>query len=73
MSGLDDAARAARTKTDQSVDPGDHALAHALRAAQRVEEDRLLADALHEEPDLTGIEPPPVGTIVIPKPPGAAE
>jgi hypothetical protein len=54
---LSDRARAARAAADCSTDRGVHAVANALEAAQRAEEDTLLADALHQEPDLTGLSP----------------
>jgi hypothetical protein len=41
VSGISDAAKAAREKASGSVDPGEHAVAHALTAAERAEFDAM--------------------------------
>lgn len=52
-----EAARRARETADASVDRGDHALANALTAAVRTEEDQLLLDALVECGPAHGVPP----------------
>jgi hypothetical protein len=63
MSGLDDAARAARKKADTSLDRGVHAVANALEGA-------LAAERREPEPeiDLTGIPEPAIAAVVIRRP-----
>ena len=60
---LEDATKQARARADVSTDPVDHRVALALEAALHAER--------HPAPppgDTTGIEPPPVSHVVIPKP-----
>ena len=66
--GLSDAAREARAKADANIDPGDHAVANALEAAEAAEADDQLAQ-LREPPDPNDyFPPPPVSHILIARP-----
>jgi hypothetical protein len=68
--GLSDAARAAREAAATSADPVAHRYALALEGAV-VAEEKSLGERLDPkpEPNLEGIPPPPVDTILIRKPP----
>ena len=52
-----EAARRAREVADASIDRGDHALANALEAARRCEEDRVLANGLVEPGPVDDLPP----------------
>jgi hypothetical protein len=56
--GLREAAEAARELAGRSINPADHAVANALEAAVKVEQNRALLAALSEPPTPETAPPP---------------